>query len=205
MKNGDRSWYAAVLVLPVLLAVPCTLLGQGAACVEGSITAEINTDHPELGDWKYTISIAWNSPHGLSHWDLWIDDTTNCTCEEIGMALTWEDPAGSSDGEGGCTVEYSAELKCSGDPSIDLDGILIKFEPSNNCEPGQTGSGEFYFYSDYPPAPIQDPNSPPHGFLINKNGNSFCDGELSGVFPGLPCNPTADEAASWGILKSIYQ
>ena len=61
--------------------------------------------------------------------------------------------AGSSNGDGGCSVDYTATLECDGDPSIpNVSGILFKFEPiEGDCEPGNIGSGTIVFYSDLPP------------------------------------------------------
>jgi hypothetical protein len=171
--------------------------------MEGTITAELNLENPEWGIWKYTIEFCWNSSHGLSHWDLWLDDWTNCLCEELMDAVGFGDVIGMTTSEDGCLTHYTFEWRCGNEPSIDVPGIILKFEPAGGCEPGHSGSGEFYFYSHFEPVPIA-PESPMYGFLINKNSNGYCDGELTGVFPAIECDPVPAEGATWGGIKSIY-
>jgi hypothetical protein len=185
------------------------LSGASSALAEchlsGHIEAAMSNDHPELGLWQYTLTVTWDtgSKH-LSHLNLWLDETDqNCTCQEIGASLAWEYPAGSSTGApADCPLDYEAFLECNGDPSLDIDGIIIKFEPieENGCEPGAKGRATAVFYSDYFPASISLPNL----FLTDKFGRMSCYGQVTGVFPGLPCDPTPARPVSWGQLKAIY-
>jgi hypothetical protein len=172
----------------------------------GHIGGELNPGDLELGKWKYTLTMSWNSDsrHDLSHWNLFLDESHyHCAPEEILSAVHWADPAAYSTGDpDGCTVYYDVVLTQNGDPSIDLEGIILKFEPrENDCEPGPTGEATFVFYSDDPPAPILMPN----GFLSDKAGQIICYGEITGVFPGLECDPTVVLPSSWGALKGSYR
>ena len=103
----------------------------------------------------------------------------------------------------GCTVFYDAFLECDGDPSIEgIEGFLLKFEPieDEGCEPGEMGMGTFVFYSDFPPAPIDED----YVSLVDKHGQLYCTGTLTGDFPGIPCNPVANEGATWTQVKGLY-
>ncbi|MBA4377408.1 MAG: hypothetical protein C0395_01905 [Gemmatimonas sp.] len=196
-----------MIILLLMLGLALAMPGGAAAqcdCVSGNIGAAPNTGDPALGTWKYTIDLCWSSARGLSHWDLWIEDLTNCTCTDLQSAIVFGSEIGTTTSEDGCVTHYSREWRCSGEPSIDVPGILIKFEPASGCEPGHSGTGVFYFYSNLTPTPISTEN-PPYGFVINKNGNGFCNGSLSGVFPGIPCDPVPMQDGSWGAVKANYR
>jgi hypothetical protein len=177
----------------------------------GTIEAELNTEYPELGAWVYTVIISWDTgtPYALSHFNMILDvEFGECTCYDFQSALNWANPAGYSTGYDSygdpCTVDYNLYLECGGDPSVpDVDAPLLKFEPQeyDDCEPGPMGEGTFTFYSDYAPAPIADYDS----FLVDKHNGLACFGTLTGVFPGLPCDPVGDLDQSWGGLKDIYR
>ncbi len=186
----------------LVAAMPAGVAAQ-CDCISGIVGAAPNAGDPALGAWRYTLEFCWNTSHGLSHWDLWIDDMTNCTCQELMEALVFDGAVGTTTSEEGVT-HYSHEWRCASDPSIDVPGILVKFEPAAGSEPGQAGTGVFHFYSDFAPVPISSEN-PPYGFIINKNGNGYCNGTLSGVFPGAPCNPLPSQDGSWGTVKALYR
>jgi len=186
----------------VLAAIPAA-----AECsLYGEITALPNEGDPELGYWCYTLEVTWDTgdPTALSHLDLVIDTPAGtCECSQIVDALSFADIAGSSDGvPDGCMVDYYAEINCNGDPSIPGDeGIIIKWEPiEEGCEPGPTGTGHFTFYSDYAPVPV-NADLP---VLIEKNSGESCSGTITGVFPGLECDPVSAEATTWTELKQRY-
>ncbi len=199
-----RCW----MLMALAAAFPLFLAAGPAAgdcMISGSIAAELNLAQPELGAWKYTLTVAWDTgtPFALSHFNMLLGSGETCECADFAAALTWVDPTGSSDGDpDGCVVPYDTFLECRGDPSIGDDTIMLKFEPweSEQCEPGTTGQGSFDFYSDYPPAPIAEPNL----FLVDKHGQLVCYGMLQGVFPGLPCDPTPGDEPSWGEVKSLF-
>ncbi|MFH1845443.1 MAG: hypothetical protein ABIF77_19840 [bacterium] len=193
-----------LILILLLLAVPTVCLAQGT--IFGTIVAEPNTGNPELGAWTYRLVITWNTgtPHALSHMNLKLDDPDgNCECEEIESALTWGDPIGfSHESPSYCLVYYYGEFLCHGDPSISVDGIMLKFEPYENpeCEPGTGGVATFTFYSDYPPVPIAEDNL----FLSDKFSGYVGFGPVTGVFPAIPCDPVETERATWGDLKQGY-
>ena len=194
--------HALLVALVFLLPGPAD-----AACeLTADIAAARNTGDPSLGKWSYTMTVVWNTgtPYGLSHLTLWLDEANaGCSCPELVEALSWSDPLGSSTGApGDCTVEYYGELNCDGDPSLGILGNVLKFEPyeAEGCEPGTAGTATLVFHSDFPPAGI----APIELFLLDKHGLLGCSGGVTGVFPGLPCDPTPAAHGSWGLLKDRY-
>ena len=197
-------------LLPVaILATALMPAIAGAECsITGEITAAPNDGDPSMGAWCYTLTVTWDTgdQYALSHLGLIIDTPGGtCLCSDVAAALNFPAVAGSSDGyPGGCTVDYEAFLECDGDPSIPGDeGILIKWEPlemADGCEPGPTGTGTFTFCSDLGPVPV-DEWLP---LLIEKNAGEFCEGGITGVFPGLACDPVAAEGATWSEIKGYY-
>ena len=173
--------------------------------ITGEITATPSTD-PGLPLWTYTLVMVWDtgSQYALSHANLLLDSATGtCTCQDFADILSWGNPVGSSDGEGGCTVDYEGNLECDGDPSIPgVDQILLKFEPiEEGCEPGPTGTATFVFYSNLPPAPIDEDILS----LVDKYALNYCFGNLSGDFPAMACNPVGVEGSTWGQIKGQYR
>lgn len=200
MKN--KLW----LTLGALCVIALASVPASAQCyIGGNITAEESDS--DLGDWCYTLEVMWDTGDqtSLSHLNLVIDlPTGTCECYEVVEAISFGYPAGSSDGyPDGCMVDYEAWIECNGDPSIPIEGILIKWEPlyDESCEPGPTGTGYFMFYSDYSPVPV-DESLP---VVVEKNAGQYCEGTVTGVFPGLPCNPVSAEATTWSQLKSLYE
>ena len=119
-------------------------------------------------------------------------------------ALTWFNPIGSGPGEDGCVVDYDGFLECKGDPSIPgVEGILLKFEPveAEGCEPGNTGTASFIFYSHLGPVPVDEDLLS----LVDKYGLQHCFGYLAGDFPGMPCDPVSDDPTSFGSLKGLFR
>ncbi|RKZ19474.1 hypothetical protein DRQ50_01995 [bacterium] len=195
----------AIVFLGMLaMAIPGIALAQ--CSINGNITAAPNAD-PALPAWEYTLVITWDtgSLNALSHANLLIDPVGGtCSCSDINMALTLENPSGTSDGEGGCTVPYDGFIECDGDPSIPgVTGILLKFEPDEDlgCEPGTTGVATFVFYSEQSPVPVDEDILS----LVDKFAGNSCFGNVSGEFPGLACNPVPAKDSSWGRMKGLYQ
>lgn len=194
-----------------MLFLVAVLVGAGstsalAQCsISGHITAAPSGD-PGLPAWAYTLDLTWDTgvDFALSHADLLIDPVGGtCDCGEVQSALTLVNPVGSSDGEGGCTVDYDAFVECNGDPSLpDVDGILLKFEPiEEGCEPDNVGNATFVFYSDLAPVPVDEDVLS----LVDKFANDYCFGNLSGEFPGLACNPVPEAGTPWGSVKGLYR
>jgi hypothetical protein len=196
-----------MLILLAALTV-ATVPALAECTISGHVTATENVDMPELGYWMYTLEVTWDtdSQTSLSHLDFVLDlPGSTCDCSDFEYALAFADIAGESNGTpDDCTVQYEAFLECFGDPSIPIDGILIKWEPLVNdegCEPGPIGTGTFTFYSDLDPVEI-DTDLP---LLVEKNSGESCEGGVTGVFPGLLCNPVGAEASSWSQIKGIYR
>ncbi len=197
----------------LLLAVGLIPLTASADCfITGHSTAELNTEYPELGTWKYTIELNWDSGdnHGLSHIDLLLGFAGHsCECDEF--AFGFAEPAGLSNGWGEddrdddeepCDVYYEGEFECHGDPSLpNVEEPIIKFEPDEeDCEPGPIGSGVFVFYSNWEPEPVDTPNE----WLVFKAAGNKCSGPLTGELPVLGCETVAATPASWSNLKTLY-
>ncbi len=191
-----------------VLALVCFMslgaIARAQCDISGDITASANTD-PAGPAWVYTLTIHWDTDekYALSHMDLLIDAAGgSCSLQDIAQYLSWGDPIGTSDGEGGCTVSYMGELSDNGDPSIPgVTGLLLKFEPYDGCEPGNVGTGVFVFYSDLGPVPVDEDMLS----LVDKYAQMYCFGHLTGMFPGLACDPVAEELTSFGSLKGMYR
>lgn len=198
MKN---SAIALALVLSSFVVLPS--LASAECMINGHISVE-ETDNP-LGAFQYTLSVEWDmdSVYGLSHLNLVVDaENGTCGCEEFDHNINFPAISGTTDGEGGCLIDYTSELACDGDPSIDFGGILFKFEPvESSCEPGPSGSGSFVFYSDLPGVPV---NEQVIG-LVDKAAHDVCTGTLSGYFPAFACDPVATDGVSWDGLKGMYR
>ena len=179
-----------------------------AGCsITGVCSATPNTTQPGMGAWQYSLTINWDTGtrYALSHIDIILTpQNSSCGCNELAASLQFPSPAGTSNGlPNSCMATYNWVLGCNGDPSIHLTDLIMKLEPraSDSCAAGTAGQGTFTFFSDYAPAPIAERNM----FLVDKFGQLACYGSLSGVFPGLPCDPTATEPSTWGSLKSLYE
>jgi len=194
------------IFLSFILALPLAGTALAQCTITGVSEAEwVGDDLSAPAAWKYTLTIVWDtdSPYGVSHINLVPGAGGRCTCEELESAFFWIDPAGYSDGEPGpCTVDYMMMIECGGDPSLDIEEPLFKFEyyEDTGCEPGNSGVMTAVFYSTFAPADIEVPNLA----LVDKHAQLSCWGELTGVFPGLPCDPLPEQTTSWGIIKSLY-
>ncbi len=197
-------------VLAVLVLIPGAV---SATCfIEGHATAEINTEYPELGTYKYTIELEWDSGsnHGLSHIDVLLGFAGHsCDCDEFNFEFTeiagWSNGWGEDDrddDEEPCEVYYEGEFECHGDPSLPgIDEPIIKFEPEEeDCEPGPVGSGVFVFYSDWEPVAVDTPND----WLVFKAAGNMCSGQVTGELPILGCETVATDPSSWSDLKSRF-
>lgn len=191
----------------LLLLVTTTLILPASASAECLITGNVSAEvcNNPLGTFCYTLEINWDndSPYGLSHFCLIVDaEGGTCSCADFSDNISFGLISGSSNGEGGCLVEYSSGLECDGDPSIGMPGIMFKFEPiEETCEPGPTGSGSFVFYSNLPPVPVDEEAIS----LVDKSAQNYCTGNITGVFPGLACDPVSTSEVHVGALKSIYR
>jgi hypothetical protein len=194
---------ALSLILAVLLSLA---LGPAAPAqpVWGTSSAELSTDPGFEGYWKYCFEIHWDtSPfgaHAMSHADVFL------SLEECADACTpgrfaFADTAGNGDGEGGCTVYYTAEFLCEGDPQFpQFPFPTVKFEyMEGDCEPGTLNSANVCFYSQFIPSP---PAVHPDALGI-KFGQNTGTGPLEGPLPICEVSPVED--SSWGTIKSLYR
>lgn len=178
--------------------------GDGGCSVSGTSTAVLMTDGPFAGLWQYTLVVSWDngSPFALSHltFDLDLDD---CPCVCVDDFWIFDNPAGESAGEDAdgnpCTVHYTAELLCTGDPSTPQEGPALKWEPiEEGCAPGPVGSGTFIFYSPHAPE-TGDPRE-----LWTKYDGLQCEGLLTGDLPGCNGCPVPVEPTTWGRIKNHF-
>ena len=195
---------SALIITSILLVVAAPAFAQ-TCFIGGHITAGPNTELPSMGAWCYELTVTWDTDvqQAVSHINLIVDDGTNCVSEDFTSAIIWPTMCGTSSGvPAPCEVPYYVEFNFGGDPSLDIDDPLYKFEPDEElgCAPGTVGEAVFVFYSDYAPVPTDLPNL----LIVDKFGRASCAGELTGVFPGLPCGPVPAVIESWGSVKTIF-
>jgi hypothetical protein len=172
-----------------------------ARCLDGTATAAYQYEGPYRGLFLYTVTLEFMLEQGLSNVTL---DLEFGSCIEYACTQTFlfPDPAGESAGEiANCPVTYLGEFNCSGNPSIDLEVPVVKWDvnTASGCEPGRTGIATLRFYSNLGP----DPNRTVSLFLI-KNGLEVCEGTLTGDIPISPCAVPVQEL-NWGTIKSMYE
>lgn len=187
-------------VLLITFSLSMAFQASAECFIDGNIVAEME-NHP-LGDYTYTMTVHYDmdSQHGLSHLVMVVDGAGGtCDCSDIGNAVHFDDVAGFMTVPDECHLDFQSELLCDGDPSIGVEGILFKFEPIEaECgEPGPSGTITFVFYSDMSPAPINDEAVS----MIDKAAGETCSGGLTGVFPGLVCDPVSNDSLHFGSLK----
>jgi hypothetical protein len=204
-QRGGSSLKAQLKHLLAVTAIVIALPGLAlAACdISGTITATPNTD-PMGPDWVYTAVISWDtgSQYALSHMGLWLDIAGGtCSCQDFQQAISFDSIIGQSGTT--CPVDYAADLNCQGDPSIPgVYGVVLKLEPNEElCEAGTVGQGTFVFYSNLGPAAIDEDALT----LVDKFGQNYCFGSLTGDFPSMPCNPVSDANSSWGSVKGMFR
>lgn len=179
------------------------LVTAAAAGTDGWISGECTVLERESAQvWRYGLTMSWDNPkHALSHMNIILDDGNNCTVAQLLEGMSFDSPGGQGNGVPVCMVDYDVSLEAS-DPSIRLSALLMKLEPvAGTCEPGTAGTVTVEFRSIYPPAPIQEENL----FLVEKFSTDYITGELTGLFPALPCNPVDAETLSWSALKTMYR
>jgi len=194
----------------LLLAIPGLAFAQ-TPCDSLELTVKVTfpNDPGYEGLYKYSIQGAWDvGGFGLSHLDVFLQ-LEECQCKCQPGIVQFTTVAGQSSGvmEGtpdSCTVYFSGEYLCEGDPSIseEFAGPTVKFdaEDAGACEAGVMGSGSWWFYSALPPGSSQTYA----GRAAIKHGQDICVGDVVGQLPICQC-PTAVESKTWGGVKSIYR
>lgn len=196
----------APAVLGLLTAFFLTPAAHAGSCLSGTITSEPAQDPEFEGLTKYTVEFTWDVTgfSTPSHFDLFLAlETCDCICD--GNVIVFPTPAGTSTGSGPsgpCTVTYDGEFLCDGDPSLPGDTRpVVKWEiPEQECEPDETGSATFCFYSIFDPT--GDENTVSAAGI--KHGTDFCEGTLTGPRPDCTCFVSVDPA-TWGTIKSVYR
>jgi len=185
----------------VLLAAPL-LQARDFADISGRISAEPNLYNPQLGQWRYTVDVTWNtgSRHAMSHVNLLLG-LGGCTCEDLRDVFYWVDGRGDLREISDCP-RIDSKFECRGDPSLDIQEPVYKFEftTDRGCDPSSHGRMQVMFLADQPPAAITTPNA----FLVGKYATRMITGQITGVFPALACNPVADQAMTWSRVKAGY-
>lgn len=184
-----------------VLALVLWFAPVSSRCLEGTSVAAYQNDGPWRGFYLYTIELTFMLEKGLSNVTLKlnVDDCPELACQQY---FFFPDPAGEMGGEDVyCPVPFKGEFNCTGNPSIGLNGPVVKWdaEYAENCEPGKTGTIRLYFYTNVGP----DPESKMPFFLI-KNGLNVCEGYLIGDTPGPACIVPAQES-NWGAIKTLYE
>ena len=185
----------------LVLAFAAAVSPVAAACLDGTIVAAYQPDGPYRGLYLYTATLNFLLEKGLSNvtLDLGFSECLEYACHQT---FLFADPAGESSGVvANCLVTYVGEFNCAGNPSIDLNVPVVKWDASASpdCEPGPMGTVTLRFYTNLGP----DPNRDLSLFLI-KNGQAVCEGTLTGDAPVSPCSVPTREAR-WGEIKSMYQ
>lgn len=204
---------ANTLMLALLFMTAASGAAVAQCVISGTIDAALSED-PLMPAWEYTMEVTWDtgSMYGLSHFNLLVDITGGtCECQDVMDSIMAVDPAGTSAGVtsgpmGGdpCTLDWNPSWWCDGDPSIPgVDGIILKFEPDESlgCEPDVAGVVSVVFYSDLPPVPVDETVLS----MSDKADLQYCFGSVTGVFPGLACDPVPADGTNWGSLKGDYR
>lgn len=195
--------HIALFILSILVFGSVSALADDAE-LSGSIVA-YEAAPGARGVWHYDMRITWRNhvPAGLTNLNLKLDDGGNCSDEDILAYVMWDTPAGVAHFfDVNAAVYFDAELLMQGDPTLQIQEPIIRFAPNADSEvrPGPNGTAVFTFWSNLPPWPIDQPND----LLSEIFGLDYTFGRIEGVFPALPCDPIATEAASWGAVKARY-
>ncbi|MDD3641957.1 MAG: hypothetical protein PHQ19_00615 [Candidatus Krumholzibacteria bacterium] len=199
-------------VFAVLLLLPAALSAQSCDALEFTVSAEPSTDPGFEGWYKYTVSGYWavsgvEEGGGLSNFLFSLGMECPCLCDpDYDAEIGFPAPAGTSTGEyddAPCdNVEYIGEAECGGYEDITTDDV-IKFEVlAGECEPVDSGTGTWVFYSTLPPL---DDAVYGNAVMI-KYGEMTCWGDLSGQLPDCwDCISVGTSEQSWGATKTIYR
>jgi hypothetical protein len=194
-----------VLAVVALSWAPASAVDD-CAQVSMTVTATFPNDPGFEGLYKYTVTGCWDvTQFGLSHIDVFLAlKNLECICDS--RVVKFPDPAGTSNGTsdaGPCTVNYTGEYNCLGDPTIpaELKAPTVKWNAvDGECQAGVTGCGTWVFYSPFPPAPAANYADA----VAIKHGSGVCIGDLFGQLPMGDCTvPT--QATSWGSMKAAYR
>ena len=205
---GKVDMFACKRHIAIITLVLVTISAFAALADTAEITGSIVGSEAApgaRGNWRYDMRISWDNGEagGLDYLNLCLDDSGNCTADNILAYLMWDSPAGEAhfyDVNG--AVYFDAELIMTGDPRLDISQPVIRFTPTADSQvrPASEGTAWFTFWSNLAPWSIDQPN----GLLSEAGDDLSAFGAIEGVFPALPCNPVSSEDMSWGAVKSSY-
>jgi hypothetical protein len=162
------------------------------------------TDPEHSGYWEYCYEVSWiDLPHGVSHLDVIVLlDECECACSTGYFAF--DDTCGYGPGTMNgplCTVFYHGLFSCYGDPSVDLETPLVKFEPyENGCEPDRDGFATICFYA------VAEPLYGVYADVVGiKFGQEWATGDLDGPLPGCNTGYSGANTSLWGGIKALYR
>jgi hypothetical protein len=193
----------AVVIFAALALPPVTsVFANPDIWATGS--AQLSTDPEHAGYWEYCYEVSWAElPHGVSHVDVFLL-LEECACACSPGYFAFSDTCGSGPGTPDgplCTVYYYGFFECFGDPSIDVETPLVKFEPyEDGCEPAADGWAEICFYSVA--APIYDTYT---DVIALKFGVLWATGHLDGPLPDCDTQYSGSSPSSWGAVKALYR
>ena len=204
------------MLLFVVVSIAFVSVGASAQICDSllfEVSAELSNDPGFEGMYKYTISGYWevSGPEeggGLSYIIFSLGNECPCLCDSLMDEISFPDPAGTSTGFDGdtdeeCDVVYLGFLECNGLEDITTD-VVVKFEVPDNqtCEPVQSGTGTWIFYSTIPPLPGDDYIDT----IIIKYGEMLCYGVHFCEPPDCYYrSAVSTEKSSWGSLKIIFE
>jgi len=208
--SGSRGRIAVWLFAVFILALPASAHAQGphvpCPVLSAHSTAEYVTAGEYAGIYRYTIDLTWDlGRRDPTHLDILVG-LLDCACVCDARLFRFVTPAGTSKGmnaAGACEIQYAADYRCMGDPSIQgttLGAAIRLHALDGDCENLGTGSGSFVFYSPLPPG-----GEGQYGDAIAlKQGLNTCYGVLIGELPMCDCTVPAGPT-SWGRVKSVYR
>jgi hypothetical protein len=203
-----------MLLIAVSLALCLSVESSAQTCdsLSFGVSAVLSNDAGFEGMYKYTISGYWEvsgveEGGGLSNLLFSLGASCPCLCDSTSQVISFPDPAGTSTGvdnntEEPCELGYLGFIECNGLEDITTD-VVVKFEVPDNvpCEPIQSGTGTWIFYSTLPPMNWNQYS----GAVTLKYGEMLCSGDLSGQLPFChDCIPVQTEERTWGAIKSLY-
>jgi hypothetical protein len=191
-----------ILLAALVVSVTTPVLADPDVWATGS--AWLSTDPDHAGYWEYCYEVSWAGlPHGVSHVDVFLLlDECVCACSPgyFAFADTCGSGPGTPDGPL-CTVYYYGLFECFGDPSIEVETPLVKFEPyENGCEPAKDGWAHVCFYSVAAPIYNMYP-----GVIALKFGLLWAVGDLDGPLPDCDTSYSSAGRSTWGAVKALYR
>jgi len=168
------------VLLTVILAL-CLYPANLFACnvvpdINGFSTATEIFEGEYEGWYYYEIEVDWNLEQDISHWDLILKPG----CAEDDHLI--ESASGISNGG---LITWLGYFERKGDKSMnpDITYPVVKFEPEG--EPGSSGSGTFWFYSNIEPEYL----GPYIDTVAAKAGTTDTYGPLEGAYPSCNVSP----------------